>query len=443
VTIASRQPVHSPRLPFAWTRIATALLLAGVAGTASATNGYSPTGFGTTNKGMVGAGVALPQDALAAGTNPAGMALLGHRLDVGAALFAPDRGFQANDDARPGPFPFIPPGTYDSENDVFLIPHFGWNRPLDDRSSIGLSLAGNGGMNTEYDARVWQNFGRTEPFIASAPTGVDFAQLFLGVSYARQVADNHWVGVMPIVAYQRFEAEGLEPFRQFSIDRGAVTNNGHDDSWGYGLRVGWLGRITETLSLGASYQTRLEMDEFDDYRGLFAEQGDFDTPSTWVIGLAWEATPEVTLVLDWQRINYGEVDTLANPNDVNIRSGDPNVLLGADGGLGFGWEDIDIWKLGVQWQATPRWTLRAGYSWADQLFEGGQALFNVLAPATIREHASVGATWRYADDNELSFALTRAFNERISGQNQFFTLDQTGFVEMDQWELELSWSQQF
>ncbi|MES9848664.1 MAG: hydrocarbon degradation protein, partial [Candidatus Thiodiazotropha sp.] len=68
--------------------------------TAHATNGYSPTGFGTTNKGMAGTGVAFPQDTLAAATNPAGMVLLGHRTDLGMAFFSPsDRGFTANNDA--------------------------------------------------------------------------------------------------------------------------------------------------------------------------------------------------------------------------------------------------------------------------------------------------------------------------------------------------------
>ena len=417
------------------------VLLAGHAGLASATNGYSPTGFGTTNKGMVGAGVALPQDTLTAATNPAGMALLGHRLDVGAALFAPDRGFFANSDIAPPPNPSIPPGEFDSDNEVFLIPHFGWSRPLDERSTVGVSLGGNGGMNTEYDSAVWRNFS---PAGSSTPTGVDFAQLFLGFSYARMVTSDHWLGVMPVVAFQRFKAEGLEPFdnAMASVNPGAVTNNGYDQSWGYGIRVGWLGQITDTLRLGASWQSRLRMEEFDEYSGLFAEQGDFDAPSTWVLGLAWDALPELTFVLDWQRINYGEVDTLSNPNNVSPFT-DPGRRLGSDDGLGFGWEDIDILKLGVQWEVSPVWTLRAGYSWADQLFEGGQALFNILAPATIREHASVGATWDYGDASGLNVALTRAFSEKISGTNPAFVGPQTGFVEMDQWELEVSWFPRF
>ena len=409
---------------------------------ALATNGYSPTGFGTANKGLAGAGVAFPQDALAGATNPAGMVHLGNRLDVGAALFAPDRGFTADPNGGP-PFPTIPAGSYNSDNDIFLIPHFGWNRKLDENSSIGVLLGANGGLNTEYDTAVWQNFAppmAPPQFVASEPTGVDLAQLFVGVPYAFKINDRHSLGVMPIVAVQRFEAKGLEPFRALSTDPDKVTNNGYDYSWGYGIRVGWLGQLSDRLTVGVSAQSRLYMTEFDDYKGLFAEQGDFDVPPTVTAGLRFDVLPDVTLVADWQRIFFGEVKSLHNPNDTPVS---PNNLLGSNDGLGFGWNDIDIVKVGVQWQYSPRLTLRAGVSHADQLFDNGESLFNVLAPATIRTHASLGMSYRLAGDSTISAAYTRAFHEKISGQNPIFTGAQTGSVEMDQHELEVSWAWHF
>ena len=48
-------------------------------------------GYGVKAQGMGGVGIALPQDALAAATNPAGMAWVGNRLDVGLNWFQPDR----------------------------------------------------------------------------------------------------------------------------------------------------------------------------------------------------------------------------------------------------------------------------------------------------------------------------------------------------------------
>ena len=242
-------------------RVASAIALLGVFGVAQATNGYSPTGFGTANKGLAGAGVALPQDAMAGATNPAGNFFVGERVDLGVAVFAPDRGFTADNNAGPPPAgpgqpSSIPPGDYDSRNDYFLIPLFGWNKRIDEVSTIGVLVGANGGMNTEYGDDVWRNFNNGSN-IATSPTGVDFSQLFLGVPYARKLNERHTVGIMPILAVQRFKAEGLEPFQAFSVNPTKVTNNGHDYSWGYGIRVGWLGQVSESLTLGASAQSRL------------------------------------------------------------------------------------------------------------------------------------------------------------------------------------------
>jgi long-chain fatty acid transport protein len=43
----------------------------------------------------------------------------------------------------------------------------------------------------------------------SSTTGVDLAQLFLGLTYSRKICDSHSFGVTGLVAYQYFEAKGL------------------------------------------------------------------------------------------------------------------------------------------------------------------------------------------------------------------------------------------
>ncbi|HJS39016.1 MAG TPA: long-chain fatty acid transporter, partial [Burkholderiales bacterium] len=69
---------------------ATAAVLA--PGAALATTGYFAHGYGIKAKSMGGVGIALPQDALAAASNPAGIAFVGNRIDLGAEWFTPDRG---------------------------------------------------------------------------------------------------------------------------------------------------------------------------------------------------------------------------------------------------------------------------------------------------------------------------------------------------------------
>jgi long-chain fatty acid transport protein len=118
---------------------------------AYATNGYMSHGYGIASKGMAGAGMALPQDTLSVFNNPAGLTRLGKRFDAELELFSPDRQYKANANFAPPPAASVPPGRFDSDNDLFLIPGLGMNLLLDDRSTIGIALAGQGGMNTDYD----------------------------------------------------------------------------------------------------------------------------------------------------------------------------------------------------------------------------------------------------------------------------------------------------
>ena len=101
---------------------------------------------------------------------------------------------------------------------------------------------------------------------------------------------------------------------------------------------------------------------------------------------------------------------------------------------------MNIYKLGAQWNYDPKLTLRFGYSHASKLFDSGQALFNILAPATIRDHFSMGGTYQYTGKSQINFSLTKALEESVSGSNPIFTGSQTGSIQMEQLELEISWS---
>ena len=163
-----------------------------------ATNGYWSYGYGAQSKSMAGACVAMTFGAMCAASNPASMVHVGNRIDFGFSYFVPTRGFTANNDASPNAAS-IPPGTYESSNDWFLIPHIGYNYMLDANSAIGISIGGNGGMNTEYGSAIFRNFSNpNDPSTqASSPTGVDLKQMFIGVTYSRKINEQHSLGINP------------------------------------------------------------------------------------------------------------------------------------------------------------------------------------------------------------------------------------------------------
>lgn len=402
--------------------VGCAALLCLAGGQAQATNGYIANGYGGGSKGMAGAGVAVGSGVLGIAQNPAHGAKLGNRAGLCMTFFAPDRDVTIG---GAGPFP---PGRYESENDFFFIPCGGANFRIDGKSAVGIYAYGNGGLNTEYET----NF-----FGGSSPLGVDLAQGFIALNYAREVAPGLYLGGGPVLAIQRFEATGLEPFGAFGLssDPTALTNNGHDMSFGGGAKIGALWDANDHLTLGVSYQTRMWMSRFEDYQGLFAEQGDFDVPPILTVGIAVRPAPAslpLTLTAEWQRIWYGDVKAVSNSgNAAALGSG---RLLGEDDGPGFGWDDMDVLRVAAVYQATDALTLRAGASWNTEFADGDEALFNTLAPATPRIHLSAGFSYEIGGGWGITGAYTRALSETVSGSNAAFG-GQPIDLRMDQHEV--------
>ena len=378
--------------------LATAVTAALVPAAAFATTGYFSHGYGMKAKSMGGVGIALPQDSLAAATNPAGMALIGNRMDLGLDWFRPDRGAEIVGN------PMLS-GTYDG-NDAsdFLIPEFGFNRMLDPNLALGISVYGNGGMNTEYT---------TSPFAAiggSSPAGVDLSQLFIAPTIAWKTG-GHAFGASLNLAYQRFQARGLQPFAMFSSDPANVTDRGYDTSTGWGVRVGWTGQVTPSVTLGATYQTKTQMGKFDKYKGLFAEQGGFDIPENYGVGVAWKAGSGLTLAADVQQINYGDVASVGNPVDCLFTG----CQLGADNGAGFGWQNTTVYKIGASYEWSRSLTLRGGYVTLKQPIPASQTLFNIVAPGVVENHVTLGATWQVSNQSELTVGYMHAFENKVNG----------------------------
>jgi long-chain fatty acid transport protein len=402
--------------------------------TAHATNGYFANGYSVESKAMGGAGVALPFGSLDAAVNPANMAFAGTRIDLGLSLFNPNREYtvKGNPSGFPGTFG-LAPGTEKSNSRWFLIPSIGASKKLDDNNSIGISIYGNGGMNTDYDTRT---------FGGSDPTGVDLMQLFIVPTYARKIAAKHAVAISPIFAYQRFEAKGLEQFAAlgFSDSPDNITNNGHDNSYGFGGKIGYSGEILPFLNVGASYQTRIWMSELDEYKGLFAEQGDFDIPATWTIGVAIKPIPDLVFLADVQEIYYSDVKSIHNPILPNIQTS----KFGKDNGAGFGWDDITILKLGVQWQSSKEWTWRAGYSIGDQPIPASEVLANILAPGLIKQHVTGGLTKTIGNNQELKLAVMYALSNDVTGANPLEAPGQQKIkIKMNQWEFSVGYAWKF
>ena len=414
VTTLSRAP--HPARPAPVARACLALLAvqgALLASPALATNGYFPHGYGLKAKGMGGASLAMSQDSLGGATNPAAMVWAGDRVDLGVDAFSPKR-----DAERTGAGFATLNGQVESDKTLFWVPEAGFNRMLGADLSLGLTLYGNGGMNTTYPQGNFNCGGGAANMLCGSGTlGVDLSQLVVAPTVAYKVTPTQSVGVALLLGYQRFKAEGLQAFDNapgfppFTGSPGSVTNNGYDSSTGVGIRLGWQGKFG-AFTAGAAYAPKMNMSRFDKYKGLFAGQGDFDIPSHYGAGIAFSATPTLTVALDAMRINYSDVPAVHNPSS-------NQAPLGADNGPGFGWQDINVYKLGVSWQATPALTLRAGYNRGDNPIGSADVSFNILAPGVMTNHYTAGFSFAVSPTNEITGALMVAPRRTVSGSSFF------------------------
>ncbi|WP_083953797.1 OmpP1/FadL family transporter [Thauera butanivorans] len=352
--------------------IAAAAALACVA-PAHATNGPMPHGYGIKAMGMGGASIALPQDALAAANNPAGMAFVGDRLDLGlsAVIVSPESSIGGT--------------RFDGDGvKAIPVPDFGYNRVIDDRQSIGVSVYGNG-VSTVYDVPLLG--GRDKD-------SAELTQVIASPTYAFKLAPGHAIGISADLAWQRFEVEGVP-------DALGVESPGSDSSTGLGFKLGWSGQVTERITLGAMYSSRIRMGKLKRYRNLLANHGEFDIPERYGIGVAWRPTADIVIAADVMRVKWGDLESLAN------------ALISAE--PGFGWRSQTLARVGVSWQAAPSLALRTGFSHGQQIVSSANATLNYLAPVTPRKHFTLGATYALSTDSELSFMYARAFGSEVKG----------------------------
>ncbi len=373
-------------------------------GSAQATEGYFQPGYSAIQKSLAGTGVANPEDAMTLAVNPAGLASVGQEAQIGFSLFSPSRQYTVS--GGPG---FVAPGTVKSGWGSFLIPGMAYSQPIDADSSWGIAMYGNGGMNTDYPASTPNPAcGGGSGVYCGGKAGVNLNQLFVSVGYAWK-SGNLSLGVAPIFALQMFSANGLGAFAAISASPANLTDNGISYSYGGGVRAGAMWSATPTLRLAISGSTPMWMSKFDKYKGLFADGGSFDIPGSFTAGLAWDASPDWTLMADYKHIFYSSVNSVGNST---VFTGVP---FGANGGPGFGWSDVDVISLGAEWRATPGWTLRAGYAHNTNPVGPNDVTLNILAPGVVTDHISAGFSGRVDDHSIIDVAAMYVPTNTVSG----------------------------
>jgi long-chain fatty acid transport protein len=437
-----------------------------IVGTAQGTNGYFTNGVGTKNSALAGAGSADPAEIMIIATNPAGLAFVHDDLEVGLSLFSPIRSYASSAslaNGNGGAFT-IGPNHITSSNNLFPIPYIAYRHRIDAQNTLGIAFYGRGGMDTRWvgGTATFAPGGPGTPAMqlpgtfGSGTAGVDLMQAFLNLAFAHTMDDRHLaVGLSLIGAAQRFEARGLGAFagytEVFAASGGtkmptALTDNGHEMSYGAGASVGLEWRPTRQWALAAAYTTKMYMSKFSRYADLFAGGGSFDIPASATLGITFKPTSPVAVSFDTQRIWYSGIAAVANPvqnlfNCPTAGAGGTNLqsCLGGSVGAGFGWGNMTVYSLGTRWRLDPDWTLRFGVSHTAQPIPRSEVTLNILAPGVIENHIALGVTHHDASHGQFSVALVYALSHSVTGPNTFDPT-QTIRLSMHQYILDFAYA---
>ncbi len=382
------------------------LALAPVAG--FATNGMFMIGYGAKSTAMGGTAIANPQDALAGASNPATISEVGMRADVGADLFLPKASAQVQ-------LGQADQGSSQSSYDKYIIPAMAVAMPFKRNIFFGFSAVGAGGGGTRYSTNLFNlsNSATTDDHLS---LGVSLMMMQMNPTVAFRVDRHNTFGASLVIGIQQFRAFGLDNFSKFTLDPSGIHAKGNDYGYGSGLRLGWLGKfLNDRFMVGLAGTTKVYMSRFDQYQTLFAQQGSFDTPANYGLGLSYKTTDKTTVALDITRTLYTGINSIGDPGP--NASGTPFPVnqatnaLGQNNGLGFGWKNQTVYKLGVAYAYDDHWTFRAGWNYGKSPIPAGNGaiLFNILAPAVTQNHLTLGTGYKLDDNKEVNVYFMHAF----------------------------------
>lgn len=357
-----------------WLYVFVLLGAFGAGGMARASEGILLLGDDPIRVGHGGAGVASPRDASWAMLNPAGLVDLERRLDFGLSLVYARAALHTHGLAQ---LPFS-----DEMTDDLLqgIPSFAMVWPME-WGTLGLAL------NTPTGAAIHFPHPRTWLGVLENDTdhNLDFMQPRLTLAYAHKF-DSEWaIGISVNGSLSLARTDQVTPL--LLPTRG---DNEWDQAFGAGFGVG-VYRSWERWSFGAAYESRQWAQVFDTYRDVTPYP--VDLPATVQTGIAYRITPKLEIEVDYRFINWSDVKFFHESN----------------WGRGLAWHDQNGVMCGIEWEASPKWTFRAGYSHMTRAMSDEHVFGSALVPNVVQDHAGVGFTRVLSESSELHVTFAHWF----------------------------------
>jgi hypothetical protein len=224
-------------------------------------------------------------------------------------------------------------------------------------------------------------------------------------SLVQQFDDGSTAKLSAVLAYQRYASLGLG-MSQFGNDVQPASNwASNNTSYGAGARVDLGGPVgSDSLRWGAAYQSRVGMDPFAGYHGVFSDQGDFDIPASASFGMSYALTPTFGLDVGVQRVMYSSITPFTSASLPRSFL----ALLGDGASPVFAWRDLTVYSVGWTMHDAAVGNLELRYTTRQQPLPTSSLLEHALESDVANDMVSIGWSRAVGDHSHMSFAASYA-----------------------------------
>ncbi|MDO9039536.1 MAG: outer membrane protein transport protein [Lutibacter sp.] len=405
--------------------------------------GHIMQGVGSVNMSMGGAATAQPLDISGAlQWNPAAISVFDSKIinfDIGAFFSSPELSsslpagamWQANqyypgqpaspavsgitkDDRGVSPMPALA-YVYGKEGSkhtfgvsAFGISGFGVTFPVDNNSPVDAQ----GNPNPDFNPTINSNpvnypqaakgFGHIES---------DYMLLQIGIAWAYELTNELSIGIQPTINYAALElAPNPIASPDFTPPAGAPGDKGYPVSdkasaIGFGAQFGVFYNSPTGFKLGASYKTSQKFSDLEFKNtyldGTAAPDAAFnmDYPAILSLGFGY-STGDMDLAVDYRYVDY------ENTNGFAEKGWTPTGSV-----QGFGWKNMNILSVGLQYKGIEKLPLRVGYTYSSNPIDSELAFFSIPATAIIKNAFQFGTSYPISDN----FKVNGVFHYGTSG----------------------------
>ena len=247
--------------------------------------------------------------------------------------------------------------------------------------------------------------------------GLGFERTLLSPGIMHQINDSQLLGVSAVFAYQSYGVANMGLRSYDSEIPGylqAPTYSPYEESgFGTGVRLAVRSEVVPGMAIETGFQSRIDMEEFANYRGVYSQPADLDIPARASVGLAFQASSHSWLNLSVERVLYSDVNAFPS----RMLPDRFLSLLGDSTSPEFSWDDLTVYSVGWSWSNGDDTQWHLDFSSRSQPSPTSQTLSQALEGDLAENAMILGYSRKLSRSSRFDMSAAYAPSEYAFGGN--------------------------